>query len=101
MDYKSYRKENFEKLSQFNRTFMPWKKWQNVKLSDLCPCDTCDVQKECMDRRYEFMMSEGADEELTKKCLRCVDALNWQMECIEKLRWYENGCINSWEAMFK
>lgn len=89
MGYKTYREENVKNLSQFDRAFKPWKKWQNVKLSDVCPCDTCDVEKERMARKYEFMMSEGADKKLAKKCLCCIDALNWQMECIEKLRWYE------------
>lgn len=101
MDYKTYREENVKKLSQFDRAFKPWKKWQNVKLSDVCPCDTCDVEKEYMARRYEFMMSEGAEGELAEKCRHCIDATSWQRECIEKLKWYENGCINSWETMFK
>lgn len=62
----SNREENVKKLSQFDRAFKPWKKWQSVKLSNICPCDTCDVEKEYMARRYEFMMSEGADGELAK-----------------------------------
>ena len=94
MDYKTYRKENVKTLSQFSRTFKPWKKWQNVKLTDICPCNTCEVQKERTDRRYEFMMSAGADEHLVEKCKHCIDHINWNVECIEKLKWYEGGCKN-------
>lgn len=89
MDYKTYRKDTFERFNQFDRTFKPSKKWQDVKLSDICPCNTCYVHKEYIDRRYEFMMSEGADEELVKKCKHCIDDTLWAMECIEKLKWYE------------
>ena len=34
MDYKTYRESTLERVSLFNRTFKPWKKWQNVKLTD-------------------------------------------------------------------
>lgn len=91
MDYKTYRKETFEKISRLDMAFKPWKKWQDVKLSDICPCNTCEVNKELQARQYEVQMSGGLQEEITESCERCLDSLLWQMECIEKLEWYENN----------
>lgn len=36
-DYREYRKDVFERVSTFDSTFKPWKKWQDVSLTDLCP----------------------------------------------------------------
>ena len=90
MDYKEYRKDTFEKLSQFDMTFKPWKKWQNVKLTNLNPCYTCPVQSAYIANRYVIMMSEGADEEFVKQCQSCTDKIFWAKECLEKLKWYED-----------
>lgn len=91
MDYKTYRKDTFERLNQFDMTFKPWKKWQNVKLSDICPCNTCKVNEEIKARQYEVMMSGGLQEEITEPCRHCTEATIWKMECIEKLGWYEDN----------
>lgn len=91
MDYKTYRKDVSEKLNQFNRTFKPWKKWQDVKLSDICPCATCKVHKELIDRQYEVQMSVGLLEEIIAPCKYCPDCISWKAECIEKLAWYEDN----------
>lgn len=89
MDYKSFREDNFSKMSKFDFTFHPWKKWRNVKLTDICPCKNCEYYKERIDNCYVYMMSEGSDEELNKKCEHCIEHTLWTMECIEKLQWYE------------
>lgn len=91
MDYKSYRKECFSKLNNFDRTFKPWKKWQNVKLSDISPCSTCEVSKELIARQYEVQMSGGLQEEIMQPCEHCLDNVLWRIECIEKLKWYEEN----------
>lgn len=91
MDYKTYRKDTFKRVNQFNMSFKPWKKWQNVKLSDICPCKTCEVHKELIARQYEVQMSGGLQEKIMKPCEHCLDATLWTMECIEKLGWYENN----------
>ena len=70
-------------------TFHPWKKWRNVRLTDILPCKNCDVCKERINNRYVYMMSEGSDEELDEKCEHCIEYKLWVMECIEKLKWYE------------
>lgn len=45
MDFKTYQENTYGKASRFDRVFKPWIKWQNVKLSDMCPCNTCEVSK--------------------------------------------------------
>lgn len=91
MNYKTYRENIFKDISSFSRTFKPWLKWQNVKLSDMCPCDECEVSKELKARQYEVQMSGGLQEEITKPCDHCVEILQWKVECLEKLKWYEDN----------
>ena len=89
-DYKTYFKETHKRLSAFAIAFKPWKKWENVKLTDICPCHTCEVSKELRARQYEVQMSGGLQEEITKPCDKCIDSIVWEMECLEKLGWYED-----------
>ena len=91
MDYKTYVKNTYEKTSRFARVFKPWKKWQDVKLSDICPCNTCEVSKELKARQYEVQMSGGLQEEIMQPCEHCMDSTIWKMECLEKLKWYEDN----------
>lgn len=91
MDYKTYRRNTFARLNQFDMAFRPWKKWQNVKLSNMCPCSTCEVSKELRNRQYEIQMSGGLQEEIMKPCEHCIDIILWKSECIEKLSWYEDN----------
>ena len=90
-DYKTYRDDAFKRTSSFDKAFRPWKKWQNVKLSDICPCRTCDVRKELIAREYEVQMSGGLQEKIMKPCEHCMDNTLWKMECLEKLQWYEDN----------
>ena len=89
MDFKTYQKETLKKVNAFDSAFKPWKKWQDVKLSDLCPCNTCEVHKELAARQYEVQMSGGLQEEIMKPCEDCLDVKLWEMECVQKLVWYE------------
>lgn len=91
MDYKTYREDAFQRVNQFDMVFKPYKKWQDVKLSDMSPCSTCEVYKELIARQYEVQMSGGLQEEITEPCKRCIDNILWNMECVEKLEWYENN----------
>lgn len=91
MDWKTYQEETFNNVGLFDRTFKAWKKWQDVKLSDISPCDTCEVHKELIARQYEVQMSGGLQEEITEPCGHCLKAILWQMECIQKLAWYEDN----------
>lgn len=90
MDYKAYQKE-IKKVNQFDRVFKPWKKWQNTKLTAICPCDTCAVSKELEARQYEVQMSGGLQEEIIKSCEHCIDVTLCRLECLEKLGWYEDN----------
>lgn len=90
MNYQEYR-EIIKKVNSFDKAFRPWKKWQNVKLSDACPCSTCEVSKELRARQYEVQMSGGLQEEIMKPCEHCIDNLFWKMDCLEKLGWYEDN----------
>ena len=90
-NYKTYRKDAFERTSSFERAFKPWNKWQDVKLTDICPCNTCVVNKELHARQYEIQMSSGLQEEISEPCKHCFDDISWKMECIEKLCWYEDN----------
>lgn len=91
MDYKTYREDAFKRVNSFDRAFKPWKKWQDVKLTDICPCNTCAVHKELHARSYEVQMSGGLQEEITEPCKKCIDSILWKIECIEKLGWYEDN----------
>lgn len=77
-------------LSKFDKIFRPWKKWENVKLTDECPCLKCDITKQRIDNCYYYMMSSGAEEELTEKCEHCIDKTIWTVDCLQKLQWYED-----------
>ncbi len=94
MDFKTYMKNTYENVCNFNRVFNPWLKWKNVKLSDICPCNTCEVSIELRKRQYEVQMSGGLQEEIMKPCEHCMDSTIWKMECLEKLHWYEDNDDN-------
>lgn len=91
MDFKTYKKDIFENINQWDRIFNPEKKWENVNLSDINPCKTCAIWKEQVDNCYYYMMAGGAAEELTEQCKHCMDKILWEIECIEKLAWYEDN----------
>lgn len=90
-DFKAYREDAFKRVNSFDRAFKPEKMWENVKLSDICPCYTCEVMKELSARQYEVQMSGGLQEEIMKPCERCIDKIVWNMDCISKLGWYEDN----------
>ena len=76
-------------FSNFDKTFRPWKKWENKSLIAENPCNNCEVHKEFIENRYFYMMSGGSDEELAEQCKHCVKHITWTMDCIQKLKWYE------------
>lgn len=90
MDYKTYNSDIAQRVNSFDRVFKPWTKWENVKLSDICPCKTCAVSKELHTRRYEVQISGDLQEEITEPCKHCLDVVIWRSECTQKLAWYED-----------
>lgn len=89
-NFKEYQKDIFTRLNQFTRAFKPWKKWEDVNLTELNPCRKCNISKELHNNSHYYQMSGGAEEELTKPCACCMDKTLWNIECFEKLVWYED-----------
>lgn len=90
MDYKEYRKNIFKNVNQFDRIFHPEIKWQNVKLSDMCPCDNCETYKDYHDKALYGNIAERQYAELPDTC-PCMDKICWDMEVTEKFSWYERN----------
>ena len=90
MDYKTYQKETFEKVNVFDRTFKPWEKWQDVKLTNICPCSTCDTYKDYEIKAILGSIGERQYAKLPDTC-PCIDKLQWEMDCFAKLQWYEDN----------
>ena len=90
MDYKTYRKEIFKRVNQFDMAFKPWKKWQDVKLMDICPCNNCVTYKEYEEKALYGNIAERHYAELPNSC-PCLDKLCWQIDCMQKLIWYEDN----------
>lgn len=89
-NFQQYKEYIFNNLSQFDRTFKPYKKWEHVKLSDIEPCHNCEIQKERINNRHLHMLSSGSGAELVEKCRQCADVNLWRIDCAEKLEWYED-----------
>lgn len=79
----------FARLSTFERTFEPWKKWENVNLTNLNPCKDCSISKELGENGHYYQMSGAAMEDLTQSCHVCALHALWTLNVIEKLKWYE------------
>lgn len=75
----------------FDKVFHPEIEWQDVKLSDQCPCTNCEVTKERDKYLHQIAMSEGWDKEFTEKCKSCASYWLWFGKCVQKLKWYENS----------
>ena len=68
-------------FSNFNKTFHRGLEFSDVKLSSLCPCNTC---KNVTDKNR-------SEELVTKYCSNCFELTIWLMNCISKLKEYENN----------
>lgn len=88
-NFQEYRKDIFERVGVFDRTFKPWKKWQDVRLMSVSPCRDCHIPIKITDNCHYYQMCYGAEEELIKKCNTCPERLMWLIDVIEKLKWYE------------
>lgn len=77
-------------MSRFDDVFHPENKWKNIKLTDMCPCDECNTYKD-----YEFEstignIAERQYAELPESCRCCIHKIKWEIDCMNKLIWYEN-----------
>lgn len=78
-------------MSKFDDVFRPWKKLINRKISDECPCENCEVNKDLIKYRYQVMMSGGLQEKITEPCEHCLKHTLWNIDVYTKLAWYENN----------
>ena len=71
-------------LCDFVRMFHPEKVWKDKKLTDMNPCEKCNTYKEAR-RNYS---------ELPDMCKYCIPKILWKVDCMEKLKWYEDNDKN-------
>lgn len=73
----------------FNDIFHKEQKWKEIKLIDKNPCKNCKIYND-----YEYMsllgnIAERQYAELPDTCNHCVPKLQWILDCLNKLSWYE------------
>ena len=74
----------------FDNIFHPEKKWENKCLTASCPCNDCDIYKEYEREALYGSVAERQYAELPEGCSLCLKKLLWQMDCMQKLKWYED-----------
>ena len=77
-------------VSRFDKIFKPWKKWQDIKLTNMCPCKECETYIEYEMKALYGNIAERQYAELPDGCRICIDRINWEMDCMAKLNWYED-----------
>lgn len=77
--------------NRFDEIFHPEKKLINKKLTSMCPCDSCDTYKEYKMKALYGTIAERQYAELPESCRVCIPKLNWEIDCMTKLRWYEDN----------
>lgn len=74
----------------FDKVFHPETKWKDKKLTDVCPCKTCDTYKDYELKALYGNISERQYAELPESCNTCIKKLIWFTDCMQKLKWYED-----------
>lgn len=87
--FKEYMDDATARLCIFDRTFKPWKKWENVNLTNLNPCKDCPISKELSENGHYYQICGGALEDLTQSCHGCSVHARWTLDVVQKLKWYE------------
>lgn len=77
-------------LSNFDAVFHPEKKQKNKRLTDSCPCDDCDTYKQYEIKALYGNIAERQYAELPESCDTCLKRTLWFMDCLQKLKWYED-----------
>lgn len=78
----------------FNDVFHPENKWKNKKLTDSCPCKNCETYKEYEKTKTFGSIAEREYAGLSESCNICSKKIQWQIDCMQKLAWYENNDKN-------
>ena len=69
-------------LVDFDKVFD--ESWKTENISSKCPCKTCGESGKFTDNPYYQ----------SKECDNCGKHAVWMVECIQKLRWLEEGDSN-------
>ena len=77
-------------LCDFDAVFHPEKKWKNKRLTDSSPCKDCDTYKQYEMEALYGNIAERQYAELPESCDTCIKRTLWFMDCLQKLKWYEN-----------
>lgn len=75
----------------FNDLFYPENKYKDKKLTELCPCKECSEYKEYEKKALYGNIAERQYAKLSDSCKMCSPYLVWLMDCMCKLRWYEEN----------
>lgn len=75
----------------FNSIFHPEIEFENIKLTDLNPCRKCKVYKDYEERATYGTIAERQYACLPDSCRVCKDKLLWEIQCMDKLKWYEDN----------
>lgn len=78
-------------MVNFNDVFHPENKWKDKKLTDFCPCGNCEVHNEYEVTKTVGSIAERQYAELPKSCDQCAKKSLWLMDCMQKLKWYEDN----------
>lgn len=77
-------------MTSFDEVFKPERKWQDKRLSGNSPCNSCDTYKAYERKALYGTIAERPYAALPKSCNTCIPKLRWQMDCMSKLKWYED-----------
>lgn len=77
-------------FSNFDAVFHPEKKWKNKRLSESCPCKDCDTYKQYEMEALYGTIAERQYAELPESCDTCAKKILWTIDCMQKLKWYED-----------
>lgn len=75
----------------FDKVFHPEKKWLDKKITDMRPCNSCEVYEDYNIRAIYGSIAERQYVERPEECRSCLKYIFWQADCLAKLSWYENN----------
>lgn len=77
-------------LVNFNEVFYSEMQWKDKKLTSMRPCNNCEVYKEYNDNVLYGNIAERQYASLPDSCRTCIPNINWNIDCMRKLQWYED-----------
>lgn len=79
-------------LANFDEVFNPWERLKNTKLTDHDPCKNCKVHTQWLKEAMygSPAQRENASRSAPEECGKCKDRIIWTIDCIQKLKMYED-----------